>query len=94
MTCDKHEEFHEKLVEISATVKNIEANLLDNKLTNRTLIFTAIGIFFTILVEVVIFSSLFGGLNKQVEINTEGQANMELQIRINTNRLTAIENRK
>jgi hypothetical protein len=68
--CPAHMEFVTNIAEIRTSLSNIEKGLAEDAGFKRGIITAFLGIAITIIIQVGAFAYLWGGMAKQVEINT------------------------
>ena len=68
--CPAHIELVSDLAVIKTSLTNIEKTITESATFKTSMIFALLGIILTVVIQIVIFANLYGGLSKQVEINT------------------------
>ena len=68
--CNAHLEFVAHIAEIRASLSNIEKGLASDSSFKRGIFTMFVGIVLSIVIQIGAFAYLWGGLNKQVDINT------------------------
>ena len=62
---------HIKMIEDVTTIKTILRNIESGMASNKNIVFANVGVLVVLITQIVVFAYLYGGLARQVEINTE-----------------------
>ena len=68
--CPAHMEFVSHMSEMKESLRNIEKSLTDDRGFKHGIITAFVGVFLTMVLQIGTFGYLWGGLAKQVEVNT------------------------
>jgi uncharacterized membrane protein len=79
--CQQHIEFATHLAEIRTSLVNIEKCVTESINFKRGIVGSIVGVFLTLIVQIVAFSFLYGKLVNQVEVNTVRLGVIEAQHR-------------
>jgi hypothetical protein len=98
--CQAHISFATSMTKIECSVANIEKGLLESITFKTAMVSSVVGILILFIANTVTFAFLYGQLVKQVSINTDRLANIEIiekeaqQIRAtNVARIVSLENK-
>ena len=87
--CPAHIEQVADMAVIKNSLLNIEKTISESTSFKTGMVLSVIGITFTLVVQIIIFSYLYGGLVKQVEINTTKWANLGIDTRLKADDIKA-----
>jgi len=68
--CTAHIELTNTMAAMKVSLENIEHTITEGVTFRTSMVISTIGIVVAIVVQVVVFSYLYGGLNTQVAVNT------------------------
>lgn len=69
--CPQHIQLTNDMTEIKVSLRNIEKEITQGVTFKTAMVAATIGIVVTIMVQIAVFGYLYGGLTRQVLVNTE-----------------------